>query len=256
MPKREIKYLSPRLSKAIGLFSRIVNWAQGKGYGSVSIKKENEIVHDLLGKPPILAVDIGGNIGDYSAEIRNRNCLTEIHIFEPSYTNIDKLNKRFSKDKNIKILPYAVSNASGTATLFANEAGSGLGSLTKRRLDHFDIYFSFTEKVETIAFEDYWIDVLNRRVIDIVKLDIEGHELAALHGFGSAIKNVNVVQFEFGGCNIDTRIFFQDFWYFFEKWDFDLFRITPFGAERIFIYKESDEYFSTTNFIALNRDIQ
>jgi len=56
-----------------------------------------------------------------------------------------------------------------------------------------------------------------------------------------------------GGANIDTRTFFQDFWYFFAKHNYDLFRITPFGVQKIDEYKERDEFFSTTNFIAIRR---
>jgi len=86
-----------------------------------------------------------------------------------------------------------------------------------------------------------------------VKLDIEGHELAALKGFGRALNVTRALQFEFGGCNIDTRTYFQDFWYFFRDQHFDLYRITPFGAERIRRYKERDEFFKTTNYIAVRR---
>ena len=60
-------------------------------------------------------------------------------------------------------------------------------------------------------------------------------------------------QFEFGGTNIDTRTYFRDFWYFFKECGFILYRITPLGAELIRTYRESDEYFMTTNFIAVKR---
>jgi hypothetical protein len=86
----------------------------------------------------------------------------------------------------------------------------------------------------------------------MVKIDIEGHELSALRGFGSALDSTRVLQFEFGGTDIDTRTFFQDFWYFFRDRNFDLYRITPLGAQKITRYQESDEYFSITNYIASN----
>ena len=240
----------PQLAKHIEAIAQKI---QGKGYGTASIQQENEVVHKLLGQEPTLAIDIGGNVGEYTAELRRRNPNLEIHIFEPSNTNIEKLNARFDKDRSIKILPFAVSDKNGQATLFSENAGSGLGSLTKRKLEHFNISFNVTEAITTIRFEDYWKSVLNERLLDIVKIDIEGHELAALNGFGKAIVSTNVIQFEFGGCNIDTRTFFQDFWYFFTERDFSLFRITPLGAEHISSYRESDEYFSTTNYIAVRK---
>lgn len=241
------------LLKLARLAERVAAYAQGKGYGTASIKKENELVHKLLGKKPNIAIDIGGNIGEYTAELRRRNPNLEIHTFEPSNTNIKKLNARFGNDKLIKVLPFAVSDNEDSATLYSDEAGSGLGSLTQRNLEHFNIDFNVTETIDTIYFENYWKSNLNERALDIVKIDIEGNELKALKGFGKAIDLTSVIQFEFGGCNIDTRTYFQDFWYFFKEHNFDIFRITPFGAEHIKNYRESDEYFSTTNYIAVRK---
>ncbi len=234
-------------------FEKLAAYLQGKGYGSASIKQENYLVRKLLNKKARLAIDIGANIGEYTAEIRKYNPNAEIHMFEPSLTNIKKLSHRFSDDNKIVVLPFAVSEKIGSTTLYADEAGSGLGSLSRRRLEHFNMSFSFKETIKTIRFEDYWRKNLNKRVLDIVKIDIEGHELSALKGFGKAILSTHLIQFEFGGCNIDTRTYFQDFWYFFKEHNFDIYRISPLGLQQIKKYQESDECFSTTNFIAVNR---
>jgi FkbM family methyltransferase len=235
---------------------KIERWtaiSQGKGYGSTSVQQEVKTCQSFAVAPPKLAIDIGGNIGAYSAELRCDNSELEIHIFEPSKTNIEKLRNRFLEDRLVRIVPLAVAEASGHAILFSDSPGSGLSSLTKRKLDHFKIDFETTEEIEIIRFEDYWKDELGSRQIDLVKIDIEGHELSALSGFGDAINFCNIIQFEFGGCNIDTRTFFQDFWYFFNDHNFDIYRITPFGAEPIPRYREQDEFFSTTNFVAVRR---
>jgi len=86
-------------------------------------------------------------------------------------------------------------------------------------------------------------------------MDVEGSELKILEGMGIFIKKIKLIQFEFGGCNIDSRTFFQDFWYYFKKNNFDLFRITPTGPKKIKEYSESDEFFRTTNYIALNNNL-
>jgi FkbM family methyltransferase len=228
-------------------------YLQGKSYGTSTIRNEVKLVQLVLKRTPQLAIDIGGNIGEYTAELRKRNPNCDIHTFEPSATNIERLKARFINDKNIKLIPFAVSNTSGSATLFSNKPGSGLASLTKRKLDHFHLSFDFKEPINTLRFEDYWTKNLNQQIIDIVKIDIEGHELSALEGFGRAIQSTNVFQFEFGGCNIDSRTYFRDFWYFFKEHDFEIYRITPLGLEHIKKYRESDEFFSTTNYIAANR---
>lgn len=225
-------------------------YARGKGYGAHTVKKEVKLVFDALNRKPHLAVDIGGNRGDYTAALRQLDAQLEIHVFEPSPTNVAKLKGRFHSDSRIKIVPLAVSESSGEAILHSNAPGSVLGSLVKRNLKHFGIEFEHEENISTVRFEEYWSVELQHRNIDIVKLDIEGHELHALKGFGDAIRSIEVIQFEFGGCNIDTRTYFRDFWQFFQPLGFDLFRIGPWGLEHVSEYQESNECFLTTNFIA------
>lgn len=242
-----------KLYKLLNRIERIAAYGQGKGYGTATMEQEVTLLQSFVKIEPTLAIDIGGNVGNYTAELRKKNPTLEIHTFEPSSTNIVKLNSRFQSDQLVKIVPLALSDTSGSATLFSNEPGSGLGSLVQRKLDHFNIPFDTKETINTIRFEDYWSTELKSRKIDLLKMDIEGHELTALKGFGAALQATQVIQFEFGGCNIDTRTYFQDFWYYFKEQHFEIYRITPFGAERVSRYKESDEFFSTTNYIAVNQ---
>jgi len=225
---------------------------QGKGFGAATIKREVSAVFSQLEQKPNLAIDIGGNIGKYSQELRRSQADLEIHIFEPSSVNVKKLKSAFNGDPLVVINACGISDSVGEATLFSNEAGSGMGSLTKRRLDHFGIDFNIKENIQLQRFEEYWISVLKSSVIDIVKLDIEGHELEGLKSFGDALMNTKVIQFEFGGCNIDTKSYFQDFYYFFKERDFNLVRITPLGLQCIDKYREMDEFFVTTNYVATN----
>ncbi len=247
-----IETLPRGFSALVRRLGRIFSYAQGQGFGVATIGREVRLVHSVLRTPPLLAIDIGGNIGDYTAELRRRSPGLDIHLFEPSSTNIAKLSARFAGDDRIVLVPRAISNKTGTAILYSNEPGSGLGSLSQRQLDHLDIPFDFTETIDTQRFDEYWKGKLNGRDIDIMKIDIEGHELAALEGAGDAIAAVKAIQFEFGGCNIDTRTYLRDFWHFFKDSGFALYRITPFGLQNIERYRESDECFSTTNYIAVN----
>ena len=242
--------------KFIKFVERLGHYFQGKGYGTSTLNQEFRLLSSFLEAEPKLIIDIGGNCGDYSEIVRNKYPLAEIYIFEPSKKNIDLLTSRFDRYDSVTVVPVALSNFSGDSILYANESGSGLGSLTKRRLEHFDVPFDFEEKVHTERFEDYWKNELGGRTIDCVKIDVEGHELDLLKGFGQSLTVVKAIQFEFGGCNIDTRTFFQDFWYFFKSYSFDIYRIGPLGAQPIVAYSELDEFFSTTNFIAVNRNLK
>lgn len=242
------------ISKLLFFIERSAAYLLGKGWGSSTIEKEFSAALSLLEDKKLgLCVDIGGNKGKYTEQIIKQAPSCDVVIFEPAKTNVETLSQKFSNISNVKIEQCAVSNEVGEATLYSNEDGSGMASLTQRRLDHFGIDFNNTESIKTIRFEDYWKVELKSKNIDICKLDIEGHELDALTGFGEAIKHVSVIQIEFGGCNIDTRTFFQDFWYFFQENEFDLYRISPIGLIPVPRYRELDEFFSTTNYLARRR---
>jgi FkbM family methyltransferase len=226
---------------------------QGKGFGSYSISFEVKTCLNLLHDSPLLCLDIGGNVGDYSTEILKKFPSTEIHIFEPSPKNIKILKKKFLGKENIHLLPFAISNFTGKARLFYDKKGSPLASLSLRKLEHFNIKNNQSEKIDVICIFDYWKKNLGKRVIDLIKMDIEGLEYNALIGFKSAIKKTKLVQFEFGGCNIDSKTYFRDFWFFLTNNNFVIYRITPFGAQLLSSYNESDETFITTNFIGINK---
>jgi FkbM family methyltransferase len=227
--------------------------SQGKGWGSSSVNREVKAAATLLGNNPRLCVDVGGNLGNYTkALLAEFN--TEVIVFEPNIKNYQLLLTLFSLNKSVKVEKLALSNKHGIATLFADENGSGLASLAKRKLEHFGISFDFEELVTTTRFEDYWRENLGSREIGLLKLDIEGHELSALQGFGEALNHIDLIQFEFGGCNIDTRTYFQDFWYFFKEHNFDIYRIGPLGLRKIERYSERDEFFSTTNYFSKKTD--
>jgi FkbM family methyltransferase len=236
------------LERVEGLAAR----AQGKGY-ETSMAREVELLRSVVPRAPSLALDIGGNVGEYTAQLRKVAPQVEIHTFEPAATNVAKLRQRFQYDPNVHIVPLALSDQEGETTLFSDRLGSGMASLTQRKLDHYNISFDRTEAIRAIRFEDYWKQELKERPIDIVKVDIEGHELSALRGFGAALKNTCAIQFEFGGTDIDTRVYFRDFWYFFKERDFRILRITPFGLQDIPKYSEINEAFVFTNYIAVKR---
>lgn len=239
--------------KLLGKIERTVARRQGKGWGAGSVEHELRSAASLLGNatPVQLAIDVGGNVGNYTSAIRKLYPAAEVHTFEPAQTNIAILNNRFKDDTQVCVQPYALAGKAAEAVLYSDKPGSGLGSLTRRRLDHRGNDFDVAESVTTIVFDQYWNDTLGRRPIDLFKLDIEGHELDALQGSVEALEHTKLVQFEFGGCNIDTRTFFQDFWYFFTEREFSLYRITPAGLARIEKYRERDEFFSTTNYLAV-----
>jgi FkbM family methyltransferase len=229
---------------------------QGKGIGSFSISEEINACKKLLKNRSIKIIfDIGANKGDYTKELLKHYQKANYYLFEPSLLNYEKLNLRFSNLKNIKIINKALTNKNGDDFLYSDQSGSGLGSLIKRRLDHLNINFDIKEKISLTRLDTFLKNLDMPIIIDYLKMDVEGTEIKVLQGIGQFINSIKLIQFEFGGCNIDSRTFFQDFWYYFKDHNFDLFRITLTGPKKINYYDDSNECFKTTNYIALNKNL-
>lgn len=232
---------------------------QGKGWGGSTIQEEVDSCLKLLEEEPKFILDIGANVGLYTQELLKKLPNSTYFLFEPSEHNIQILSDKFYSYDNVFCSQYALSDETTTKTLYSDKPGSGLASLTKRRLDHFNIDMDHVQTVDTVRFDDFlkFDDIPEiPDTIDYVKMDVEGHELGVLNGFGDTIQKVRLVQFEFGGCNIDTKTYFQDFWYFFKEKDFSIYIITPYGPQKISKYEESLEFFKTTNYIAVNKNLK
>ena len=235
----------------------VVQKQLGKGSGAWSTKGEARIIADFaksLQISDVVAIDAGANLGNWTAELFEYLPTAKVFAFEPSESAFEKLQARFATDRRVSTVNVALGKDNKSSILYADKGGSGLGSLTKRRVQHFDIEFSHREVVE-INTLDSWIS--QNKIVsppNILKMDVEGHEYDLLLGATETIKNIKIIQFEFGGSNIDTRTFFQDFWYFFQDLGFDIYRITPSKPILVETYSERDESFRATNYIAVRKN--
>jgi FkbM family methyltransferase len=234
------------------------------GIGSaadVACSGEHGLVHlvQRLLEPPYCIFDVGSNKGQFLDLVLDKIALDNlvIHCFEPGREAFKALRDFSKDDKRIKLNNYGLAKEKGRAILHFNHAGSGLASITQRRLNHFGIDFENSENIKISTIDDYCSENAITH-IHLLKIDIEGHELDALAGAKQMFntKSIDIVTFEFGGCNIDTRTFFQDFWYFFTEKHMKIFRITGSGyIYPIESYKEIYEQFRTTNFVAMLESI-
>jgi len=246
---REVVKQNSELAAAIEIDMK---YSQGKGSGSGSTKLEAKLGLKFLPKHiqlnPVL-LDVGACTGSYSEAVLELSPNAKIYAFEPSPDSVGILNKKFLKSDQVVIYPFALGEENSERILYANSPGSALASFSKRRLQHISLEFEHKDSVQVKKLDDWCKSQLITP--NLLKIDVEGHELEVLRGGIETLKNISVVQFEFGGCNIDSKTYFQDFWYLFKDLNFSIFRIAKLGAIPILSYSEEDEYFSTTNFLAV-----
>jgi FkbM family methyltransferase len=208
-----------------------------------------------LGHPPYCIFDVGAHQGQYLGLVLDVMAGTDFHVhcFEPSPRVFGALADVAKENPRVTANPFGLGRQRGEFDLFFSTEESG-GSLSQRKLDHFGISFSRSEKVAIDTVDHYCAD-RGVEEIHLLKADIEGHEMDLLLGAQQmfAKRAIRMATFEFGGCNIDTRTFYKDFFYFFKENGMDLCRITPSGyLHPLPEYREVDEQYRTTNFAAIN----
>lgn len=235
----------------------------GMNYGGGSyIEDSGELnaLHQLkikLGnRSKLTFFDVGANVGNYSLQISSIfSGVFKIYAFEPSLETFKLLSKNVSDHKQISIYPYGMSNEKVEGlTLYSNMLDSGLSSLYERNIDHKNIKLNTIEKIN-LSTIDLFCSENKVDKINLLKIDVEGHELNVINGAINAINNnkIEYIQFEFGGSNIDSKVFFRDIYYALEN-NYNFYRILKDGLQEIKNYEERLEIFVTTNYLCEIKD--
>ncbi len=243
-----------------GLFEWILKVAlRGLNYGRASDYHHNgelyaiRYVRDQISSSASVLFDVGGNKGAFTKHLLEawQGLNYQIYVFEPSAKTFEVLRSALLDRPYLHLINLGLGETPGKTELFYDKEGSGLASVYHRDLSHRDIDFSGRESIELTTL-DIFCEKQGITSIDFLKLDVEGHELSVLKGAKRmfAERRIRIVQFEFGGCNIDSRTYFRDYYNFFSG-EFQLYRILSNGLRRIEKYSERLEIFESANYLAI-----
>jgi FkbM family methyltransferase len=212
----------------------------------------------------LIAVDVGANKG-YWAKALLRLCgdaVERIHMIDPSPENYQELigrtdNMMFVSADFPKLAAYecAMGASAGEATLYADDEGSVLGSLYPHLLNGYSdpgmaaIELSRTRQVAVDRLDDF-LARHGLAHVDVLKIDVEGHEMDVLLGGITALSagTIDLVTLEIGPHQVESRHFFRDFYTLFEALGFRLYRVAERLLHPIDRYEYQYENFSD-NFI-------
>ena len=168
-------------------------------------ERENTAVVRRLLSPGATVFDIGANTGYYTllfSHLAGAN--GRVYAFEPVPSTRAALERnvaRAATSSNVQILPVAVSDHPGEVLIHvAGAINTGASHVVSADVD--DSIFSSGRKragiVQTLALrcvtgDEIWRE-RGRPAVDLVKIDIEGHELHALRGMPELLNaNDNIV---------------------------------------------------------------
>lgn len=210
-------------------------------------------------KNKIIIFDIGANVGNYSTilieEALKLNLDIELHLFEPLFSCFKVLKEKFLNKSNIYLNNFGISEKEGKSLIYFDQERSGLASLYKRDLK--DCNINTMDKSEEIILKrlDDYIKEKEIPHVDFIKIDVEGHEMSVLNSMGHYlnIDFIDYIQFEYGGCNIDSRIFLKDIYNLLNEKNFYICKILRNGLE-IREYKTFMENFKYANYVAVSKN--
>jgi len=145
-------------------------------------EKESLKIWSEISKDANTILDIGANTGIYSLIAQTINSEADIYAFEPISRVFDKLLENIKVNNySITALQVAVSNSDGTATMYDTPSEHQYTATLNLR-PHTAHTNTVPVEVSTVTLKSF-IQANNLPGIDLIKIDVERHEIEVLQGF-------------------------------------------------------------------------
>jgi FkbM family methyltransferase len=164
------------------------------------------VVRSILGDQPF-ALDVGGNIGDWTALFLEKAPTGRVCVFEPVAGTYASLAGRFANDSRVQCVNAAVSAEPGTCVLRVSRDLSGSNSIY-RMPDEIGV----TEQSVVAITGDEFVLKAGGDTVAYLKIDVEGHEFNVLRGCRNLIsaQQIRFIQWEYNKTWLPARASLMD----------------------------------------------
>ncbi len=240
-----------------GLYSKLYHLGlYGMNYGvsgDINTNGEMVLLRNLkarIASPKPVLFDVGANVGEYSNLLGDVFPGAKIYAFEPSTPTWEVLKSKLTHP-NIEAVNLGLSNAVEQLKLYRDKELSSMASVYPRQLG--DTTLKNYEMISLTTL-DQFCEERGISFIDFLKIDVEGHELKVFEGATRMLaqRAIRFIQFEFGGTNIDSKVFLRDFVNILSP-NYRLYRLVTDGVYPV-TYGETMEIFTYTNYFAELRE--
>jgi len=203
--------------------------------------------------------DIGANIGEWTNLALKINQNIELHCFEPGSYTFKKLISN-NLPENVICNNFGLSSSKCKKPLYTFENDSGANSLYQREgLENgWGIHPPIRKEMVNLDTLENYCREKNITEIDFMKIDVEGHEFEVLKGGKSLLDSgkIKIIQFEYGGCNIDSGVFLKDIFNFFKNMSYSFYKIYPDYIGHVQRYDQRFDNFQYQNWLIARKDYQ
>lgn len=249
--KRQLLALLPYNKFVYRAAKRYIDCQNGDNDDNMHTNGELWFMRSVLPQCSIV-FDVGANVGDWTALALGINPRQKIHCFEPSKATFQRLQTRTGAICN----NFGLSSAPGEMDLWVFDECSGTNSLYKRQGLQDGYGLTEQQRKELVRMDtlDAYCQRVGVQTIDLMKVDVEGHELEVFKGAKEMLahKSIKRIQFEYGGCNIDARVLLKDLFDFFRSYDYSLCKMFPRELRHVPRYDQRLENFQYQNWVALS----
>ena len=156
--------------------------------------------------------DVGANVGSYTKKVFKHNKKAKAYLFEPNSDIYKELH--LSLGGSAEIFQLALGSEEGEADFYDKEVSDGgtHGTLYQSVIEDIHKEKVSTQKVKISTIDNICVEQ-NITKIDLLKIDVEGHELEVLRGASQTLRAglVDVIHIEFNEMNVHSRTFLRDF---------------------------------------------
>jgi FkbM family methyltransferase len=137
-----------------------------------------------LARRASVVFDVGAHVGLYSLVASLANPVARIFAFEPLKRTCDRLLSNLAKNSaaNVEVLPCALGDVAGAATLYCAHRGIPMSSSLSREFLSRTIATPLIPETVAVTTVDDFCRSRAISKVDLIKLDIEGLEPEAVRG--------------------------------------------------------------------------
>jgi FkbM family methyltransferase len=196
--------------------------------------------------------DVGANVGDWSKFASEQYQSASIYAFEVLPSTFEILQRNYNDSESIKCYNVGLSDSEGEVLIHhGSDSVVASGCKLEGMAFHDSYYDSATVCATTTGA--LFLDREGLDSIDFMKIDVEGMDLKVIRGFGARIRDVRVIQFEYGIFNIGSHDLLYDFCTYLSVHGFKVGKVFP-KTVQFFDYHFDLENLHGSNYLAVRND--